>query len=86
MTTTFPHLMPANTTLPTPVPDLRTASTGATTGEEVTPMSLFDFGTRPQMRADLDRLVVLERLKHRRRAERHLRSVHSQLWGLRANR
>ncbi|MBC9225800.1 MULTISPECIES: hypothetical protein [Aeromicrobium] len=49
-------------------------------------MSLFDYGNRPQSRADLDRLVILERLKQRRRAERHMRAVHSQLWGLRANR
>ena len=84
--TTYPHLMPANTTFPTPVPDFGADHAEVLTGEEVTPMSLFDFGTRPQLRADLDRLVVLERLKTRRRAERHLRSVHSQLWGLRANR
>ena len=88
MTTTFPHftLMPANATLPTPVPNSGTAHAEATTGEGVISMSLFDYGNRPQSRADLDRLVVLERLKQRRRAERHIRAVHSQLWGLRANR
>lgn len=86
MTTTFPHLMPANTTLPTPGSNLRARTAEALTGEEVTSMSMFDFGTRPQLRADLDRLVVLERLKQRRKAQQHLRSVHSQLWGMRANR
>lgn len=49
-------------------------------------MSWFDFGPRPRQRAELDRLVALERLKQRRRAERHLRAVHSQLWGVRAHR
>jgi len=89
MTTTFPHtdLMPANTTHPTPGSNLRAEHAEALTGEEVTSMSsMFDFGTRPQLRADLDRLVVLERLKQRRKAQQHLRSVHSQLWGVRANR
>lgn len=87
MTTTFPHLMPANTTtFPTPVPNLGTASTEASTGEEVTSMSLFGLGPRPRLRADLDRLVVLEQVKQRRRAERQASAVYSQVWGIRANR
>lgn len=87
MTTTFPHLMPANTTtFPTPVPDLGTAPTEASTGEEVTSMSLFGLGPRPRLRADLDRLVVLEQVKQRRRAERQASAVYSQVWGIRANR
>lgn len=73
MTTTFTDLMPAHTTAPT-------------TGEEVNSMSIFNFDFRQRQNADLDRLVVLERLKHRRRVQRHVRSVHSQLWGVRANR
>ncbi len=86
MTTTFPHLMPANTTLPTPVPNFGTPQTEATTGEEVTSMSLFGLGPRPRLRADLDRLVVLEQVKQRRRAERQASAVYSQVWGIRANR
>lgn len=73
MTTTTPDLMPAHATAPT-------------TGEEVNSMSLFNFEKPRRRAADLDRLVVLERLKQRRRAQQHLRSVHSQLWGVRANR
>lgn len=86
MTTTFPHLMPANTTLPTPVPNSGTDHAEATTGEEVNSMSLFGLGTRPRLRADLDRLVVLEQVKQRRRAERQASAVYSQVWGIRANR
>ncbi|GAA3532342.1 hypothetical protein AFL01nite_19770 [Aeromicrobium flavum] len=86
MTTTLTDLMPANTTAPTTVPNEGLHHAEATTGEEVKTMSLFDFGIKPQQRADLDRLVVLERIKQRRRAQAHVRAVHSQLWGVRANR
>ncbi|WP_313406970.1 hypothetical protein [Aeromicrobium sp.] len=49
-------------------------------------MSLFGLGPRPRLRADLDRLVVLEQVKQRRRAERQASAVYSQVWGIRANR
>ncbi|WP_286929494.1 MULTISPECIES: hypothetical protein [Aeromicrobium] len=49
-------------------------------------MSLFEFKSQPRPRADLDRIVVLERMKQRRRAERHASAVYSQVWGIRANR
>ncbi|MFO6451381.1 MULTISPECIES: hypothetical protein [unclassified Aeromicrobium] len=87
MTTTLTHLMPANTTpAPTPVPNSGTVHAEATTGEEVTSMSLFELKIKPRPRPDLDRVVVLERVKHRRRAQRQTRSVYSQVWGVRANR
>ena len=87
MTTTFPHhLMPANTTFPTPVPNTGKATTEASTREEVTSMSLFGNGLRPRLRPDLDRLVVLEQVKQRRRAERQASAIYSQVWGIRANR
>jgi len=78
--TTTPHLMPAKTHSTT-----EGTRAEANRGEEVRTMSLFTPRNRTA-RADLDRLIVLERAKQRRRAERHLRSVHSQLWGVRAHR
>ncbi len=81
MTTTFTDFMPAKTH-----PTTEAIRVEANTGEEVKDMSLFELAPRRQTRADLDRLVVLERLKQRRRVSQHLRSVHSQLWGVRANR
>lgn len=86
MTTTYTDLMPANTTAPTTVPNRGTDHAEATTGEEVNSMSLFDIAVRRPDSADLDRLVVLERIKQRRKAEAHMRAVHAQLWGLRATR
>ncbi|SKB04563.1 hypothetical protein [Aeromicrobium choanae] len=86
MTTTLTHLMPANTTAPTTVPNPGTVHAEATTGEEVTSMSLFEFKSQPRPRADLDRIVVLERIRQRRRAERQASAVYSQVWGIRANR
>lgn len=57
----------------------------ATSGEEVNSMSMFS--TRGgAARTDLDRAVVLERVRHRRRAARQARALHSRLWGLRVNR
>ena len=85
MTTTL-TLMPANTPAPTTVPNPGTVHAEATTGEEVTSMSLFEFKSQPRPRADLDRIVVLERIRQRRRAERQASAVYSQVWGIRANR
>lgn len=73
--------MTTSSTGPTPAD----STADPTTGEEVNHMAVFNLHTRRRPTADLDRLVVLERLKRRRRAEQQLRSVHHQLWGFRAN-
>lgn len=55
--------------------------------EEVKDMSWFEPRTpRQRTTADLDRLVVLERVEQRRRAQQHLRGVRSQLWAARVMR
>ena len=65
--------------------------TTGTDGEEVKDVAIFESRQARTKRAwdelsELDRLVILETVRQRRRLRAHQDRIHSELFGLRANR
>jgi hypothetical protein len=84
MTTNLdPHLMPAqNTTKPTPA---------TPTGEGVKAVALFESrkgrGTRAwDELSEIDRQVLLESMRQRRKYQAHKTKIYSELYGMRTNK
>lgn len=79
-----PRLMPAQTLTDS-------SPTTGTDGEEVKDMAIFESRRARDVRAwdelsELDRLVILESVRQRRKAREHQHRIHNELFGLRANR
>jgi hypothetical protein len=83
-----PRLMPAQTLTDS-------TSTTGTDGEEVKDMAIFESrrarGTRardelPEDSPEIDRAVLLESLRQRRKLLEQQQAIHHELFGLRANR
>jgi hypothetical protein len=89
MTTNLePRLMPAQTLTDS-------SPTTGTDGEEVKDVAIFESRRARRKRAwdelpnddpALDRAVILESVRQRRKAREHQHRIHNELFGLRANR
>ena len=79
-----PRLMPADD-------HTDSSPTTGTDGEEVKDVAIFESRRARNKRAwdelsELDRLVILESVRQRRRMRAHQDRIHTELFGLRANR
>ena len=84
MTTTLtPDLMPAQQH-----PDTETTTGTGTAGEEVKAVALFESSKRRDARAwdelsEIDRQVLLESVRQRRKHEAHKQRIYTELFGMR---
>nr|MCW2728184.1 hypothetical protein [Aeromicrobium sp.] len=89
MNTTLDTLMPAQHTATPPIHDV--TSTFRTHGEEVKAVALFESrkgrGTRAwDELSEIDRQVLLESMRQRRKYQAHKTKIYSELYGMRTNK